>query len=227
MSNIGTGPAYQPVFWAIGLFIYALIAASLAVACGALAGGVGYLLFRRSRGSVLRIGVPCLIAISTLFVVFVVIFSIVCLSFFGVFATPDERLLTPIRPVSEEDIVGTWSLDSASLQRMEEEGGYEISTHTLTFRDDGTFEMVNMPDWCQIVGDSAGDFVSSAGTWRITEHSGEWGVFVHFAWLPDWPDGMYTVFEIGGQEPPYHIWTYAGSPDAGRVMVFEKQREGP
>jgi len=227
VSDILRGPACQPVFWAIGLFIYAVVAALAAMACAALVGAIGYVVFRKSSRRVLRLGLPSLMAVSTVYVVFVGIFSFVCLSFFGVFATPDERLLTPSQPISEEDIVGTWTLDSASLKRMEDEGGYEISTHTLTFRDDGTFDMVNMPDWCQIVGDSTGDFVSSEGTWEIWEYSGEWGIYVHFASLPDYEHGMYTVLDIGGREPPYYIWTWAGDPDAGRVMVFEKQGEGP
>ena len=106
---------------------------------------------------------------------------------------------------------------------MEDEGGYEISTHTLTFRDDGTFELVNMPDWWRLRGRSTGGFISSAGTWEVKEYSGGWEIYVHFASLPDYPDGLYTVFDIGGREPPYYIWMYAGDPDAGRVMVFERQ----
>jgi hypothetical protein len=223
MCDILMGPAHQPFFWAVGLFIYAVIVALVATACGLSVGAIGYLVFRKSRTRVARMGLPSLMAVSTFSVVFLVIYSTVCCWAFGVFATPDERLLTPSQPVSEEDMVGTWTLDARSLERMEEEGGYKISTHTLTFRDDGTFELVNMPDWCGFGATPTGGFYSSSGTWRITESSGEWGIFVHFASLPDYEEGLYTVFDIGGREPPYYIWMYAGDPDAGIVMVFEKQ----
>ena len=223
MADILTGPACQPVFWAIGLLIYAVIVALIATACGVVVGGIAYVFFRKSRRRAVRMGLPSLMAVSTIYVVFVVIYSMVCLWFFGVFATPDERLLTPTQPVFDEDVVGSWTLDAESLERMEEEGGYEISTHTLTFRDDGTFELVNMPDWWRSGGRSTGGFISSSGTWELTDRSGQWEIFVHFASLPDYPDGLYTVFDIGGREPPYYIWMYAGDPDAGRVMVFERQ----
>jgi hypothetical protein len=219
-------PACQPVFWAIGLLIYAVIVALIATACGVVVGGIAYVFFRKSRRRAVRMGLPSLMAVSTIYVVFVVIYSMVCLWFFGVFATPDERLLTPSHPVSEEDIVGTWALDSKSLKRMEQRG-YEISTHTLTFRGDGTFDLVNMPDWSGPGGPEIGGFYSSSGTWKITEYSGDWEISVHFDSVPEFPDGVYTRFDIGGTEPPYYIWMWAGDPDAGIVMVFEKEGEGP
>lgn len=215
-------PACQPVFCAIALLVYAVITALLATVCGVFAGTSGYLVLRKSRGRLVRIGLPSLIGVSTFYLVLVLI-SAVCWRAFGGFPTPDERLFTPIQPVSDEDIIGTWALDSASLERMEDEGGYQISTHTLTFRDDGTFELVNMPDWCGFGGIPTGGFYSSSGTWEITEYSGGREIFVHFASLPHYEDGLYTVFNIGGREPPYYIWMYAGDPDAGRVMVFERQ----
>ena len=227
MSDILMGPACQPFFWAMGLFIYAVMAALVAIACGAVVSAIAYLLFRKSRRKETRLVLPCSMAVLTTYVVFVAIFSFVCLWFSGVFSTPDERLFTPTQPVSEEDIVGTWTLDSASLELMEEEGGYEISTHTLTFSDDGTFELVNMPDWCGPGGPETGGFYSSPGTWELWEYSGECGIFVHFASVPEFPDGVYTQFNIGGKEPPYYIWMWAGDPDAARVMAFEKQEGGP
>lgn len=227
MSDILVRPACQPFFWAIGLAIYAVIVALVATACGVFVGAIGYLVFRKSRRRLVGLGLPSLMAVSTISVVFFVIYSTVCCWFSGAFATPDERLFTPSQPVSEEDIVGTWTLDSASLERMEEEGGYDISTHTLTFRDDGTFELVNMPDWCGFGATPTGGFYSSSGTWEITEYAGEWQVFVHFVSVPEFPNGVYTQFNIGGREPPYYIWLYAGDPDAGRVMVFERRGGTP
>ena len=227
MSDILMGPARQPVFWAIGLLVYAVIVALIATACGVVVGAIGYLLFRKSRRRVVGMGLPSLMAFSTIPVVFFVISCSLCAWIWSADRALNERLSAPLQRVSEEDIVGTWTLDSASLQRMEEEGGYEISTHTLTFRDDGTFELVNMPDWCGFGGTPTGGFYSSSGTWEIKEYSGRWEVFVHFASLPHYEDGLYTQFNIGGEEPPYYIWMYAGDPDAGMVMVFERQGGGP
>ncbi len=44
---------------------------------------------------------------------------------------------------SEEDIVGTWVPTTQCLEWMEEDGGYEISTHMIVFEGNGRFEMVN------------------------------------------------------------------------------------
>jgi len=227
VSDILMGPAYQPFFWAIGLLIYSVVVGLFATACGVFVGGIGYLLFRKSRRRVVGMGLPSLMAICTIPVVF---FTVCCGLYAWIWnaeAPLRERLAAPGQPVSKEDIVGTWVLDSASLQLMEEAGGYEISTHTLTFRDDGTFELVNMPDWSGPGHTEAGGFYSSSGTWEVTDRSGEWEVFVHFVWAPDFPDGVYTQFNIGGEEPPYYIWMWAGDPDAGMVMVFEKEAERP
>jgi hypothetical protein len=227
VSDILVRPAYQPFFQAIGLLIYAGIVAVVATACGALVGGIGYPVFRKSPRRVVGLGLPSLMAVSTI----CVLFPTICCGLYAWVWTGGselrEKLATPRQAVSEEDILGTWTLDSASLERMEDEGGYEISTHTLTFRDDGTFDLLNMPDWCGPGGGPAGGFYSTSGTWKLTGYEGEWQIFVHFDSVPEFPDGVYTQFAIGGQEPPYYIWMYAGDPDAGRVMVFEKQGSGP
>lgn len=223
MSEMLMAPVYQPFFWLVGLLIYAVVVALVAAACGSLVGAVSYLLFRKSPRRPVRLGLPSLMGVSTSYVVFVVMFSLVCWSFFGGFTTPDERLFTPIRPVSEEDIIGVWGLDAKSLELLEDRLGYQISTHTLTLRDDGTFEMVNMPDCWGPAEPSTGGFVCGSGTWEMREYPGEWELFVHFTSLRNYPDGLYTVFDIGGQEPPYYIWVWAGDPDAGMVMVFERQ----
>ena len=222
MSDILMGPAHQPAFVALGLLIYAVIVALVATACGVVVGAIGYLFFRKSPRRVVGLGLPSFMTLSTISVVFFVIYSTVCLWFFGPFAPLDERLLTPSQPVSEEDIVGTWTLDAESLERMKEEGGYRISTHTLTFRDDGTFELANMPDWFGFAGTPTGGFWSGSGTWGMEEYSGKWRISVSYA-TAQYEGGSGTVLHVGGREPPYYIWTYAGDPDAGRVMVFERQ----
>jgi hypothetical protein len=222
MSDILIGPAYQPCFWAMGLAIYGVIVALVAAACGLSCGGIGYLLSRKSSRRVAGMRLPSFVALSTMFVVFSVICSTVCLWFFGPFAPLDDRLLAPSQPVSEEDIVGTWTLDAESLERMEQEGGYRISTHTLTFRDDGSFELVNMPDCLWFAGTSTGGFWSGSGTWGMEEYSGESRISVSYV-TAQYEGGSGATLHIGGREPPYYIWTYAGNPDAGTVMVFEKR----
>ena len=45
------------------------------------------------------------------------------------------------------DVVGIWMPTAKTLKDMKERGGYAILNHEIIFKEDGTFSMVNMPDW--------------------------------------------------------------------------------
>ena len=84
-------------------------------------------------------------------------------------------LLSPVpyttTPVSKEDLVGTYHLSSATRRRMR--GSYELSTHSLELKADGTFVLTNMPDWWKTpFGISEGALDSAVGTWRVRASNG-------------------------------------------------------
>ena len=123
----------------------------------------------------------------------------------------------------QADITGVWQVSADSLDAMRREGHYTISTHTLTFKEDGTVEMVRMPDWWLQFGISSRGFISGMGIWEIVEHQGRWKLRVQFTELSVEPGGLTTYFYIGGKEPPYQIYDFIGDPDDRFTIVFEKR----
>jgi hypothetical protein len=207
------GPLFNPMYWLFGLaFLVAAVCASI------VAGFVTYIvssLFAKRQPK--NRSFPIIIAIVITPVVFCLTLGSLCQ---WSFSNPTNPRKKPAR----EDIVGVWVPTPSSLQKMQEEGMYEISTHTLAFKKDGTFVMTNMPDWwINSFGESAGGFYSGSGTWEITKDRGRWEIRVHFTSLPGYRNGLTTSFNLSGQESPYRIYLYLGDPDSYRVMVFERQ----
>jgi hypothetical protein len=48
---------------------------------------------------------------------------------------------------NQRDVIGTWVPTAATIKDLQERGRYVVSRHELTLRADGTFVIVNMPDW--------------------------------------------------------------------------------
>jgi len=127
-------------------------------------------------------------------------------------------------PPTTSDIVGIWVPTQLSLDDMKKEGGYTISTHTLTFKDDGTFEIINMPDWwLDGFGESHKGFYSGSGKWDISSSQGEWVIELDFDNLTGYPDGLNTDLSVQGHKPRY-IYTYIGDPDSGKMMTYERSK---
>jgi hypothetical protein len=166
----------------------------------------------------------------------VAIVTLLCVCSFACYAVyqrlPGERPSPRARP-AEEDIVGVWAPNSSTLQHMQKEGGYEVSVHTLTFRHDGTFEMINMPDWWLVPWIvPAGKFHSGSGAWGISEFEGRWEISVAFTSLTGYEndlrkpvdlDSLHTTFYLARKEPPYLIYLYLGDPDEYKFIEFERQ----
>ena len=66
------------------------------------------------------------------------------------------------------DVIGTWVPTAATINDLKQRGGYVISKHELVLRADGTFAMVNMPDWWSDgFGQSKKTFESGSGKWQF------------------------------------------------------------
>ncbi len=46
-----------------------------------------------------------------------------------------------------KDIIGTWTPTADTLKDIRERGKYPEAKHELILKNDGTFSMINMPDW--------------------------------------------------------------------------------
>jgi hypothetical protein len=199
-------PLFNPVYWVLGaLFLAAAAVVAVTV-------GVSINATARQQAGPRRLS-PAAVAGVT--VAFLVTFCVLC----GWSLTEKDPEATTERP-KDEEIIGTWSLSEASLQVMKEEGGYTISTHTLTFRADGTFEMENNPDWWD-GGPPEGGFYSDSGTWRLYRGEERWRICVDFERLRAVPQ----CFLLRGKKPPYVVYYFLGGTDPYQTMVYEKRED--
>ena len=124
---------------------------------------------------------------------------------------------TRVEP-SRGDLIGTWVPDERTLNTMRDVGGYDTTISTrLILRADGSFEMVNMPDWWfNGFGESRRSFSDNSGTWRILQDSDSiWGLRLTTS------SGR-TNLNLLEQRPPYRIHVYIGDPDNDVYMTFVK-----
>jgi hypothetical protein len=132
---------------------------------------------------------------------------------------PSELDLTRQRP-SKADLVGQWVPTSASLKDMKERGGYRISKHELDLHTDGSFLVINMPDWWDSIRDeSRRGFESGSGTWGIHGRDGRavWVVDLYFT------DRHLVSLNLRHQKPLYLLQIMLGDPDnTDYVMLLEK-----
>jgi hypothetical protein len=116
------------------------------------------------------------------------------------------------------DLVGIWVPDEATLQLMHQNGRYDTRVQPrLTLRADGSFELVNMPDWwTNNFGESHGEFESYSGNWLISKSGQVWNVELR-------PPSGTRFAGLIGQSPPYRIDFTIGDADENESMIFEKQ----
>lgn len=105
---------------------------------------------------------------------------------------------------------------------MHQTGGYDASIQTkLLLKADGTFELVNMPDWwTNDYGDSRKGFENFAGTWKVTQFSKVWAVELRPS--SGTRSGTRSLNLIG-QSPPYRIDFIIGDADENNSMIFLRQ----
>jgi hypothetical protein len=116
------------------------------------------------------------------------------------------------------DLVGSWTPDASTINIMQQKGGYNSSIPTrLNLREDGTFELSNMPDWWNNgEGRSAQNYDQYSGKWTI---------------IKDEPDRwMLTLYSTKGIRPvdllgegPYRLFFVIGDPDNNLTMTFNKE----
>lgn len=148
----------------------------------------------------------------------IVLFGSVCLILFGACGPGD---LTTREPAVSA-LPGTWVPDKASLEYMREKGGYDTSNKTeLVLDANGTYKMLNMPDWLWLDdGLSHKGLRSERGTWKVELDGGQ----------PYWVLSLQTKSSsrgaaLLGQHPPYRVRFSFGPIDSNRQsMTFVKEK---
>ena len=126
---------------------------------------------------------------------------------------------------SVEYIVGSWAPNKETIKYIRDEGKYPDVNTKLIFRKDGTFNVVNMPDWWNDpVGTSKKKMISGNGEWQFEKYTTSlkyldyWYIDLRFA-----KDHLGTLgIDIYGQKNPYMLFIRVGDPNSGNGMFFER-----
>lgn len=111
------------------------------------------------------------------------------------------------------DLVGTWVPDISTLASMRHKYDPSVKT-SLVLRGNGTFDLINMPDWWSDFGNSNGGFKSSSGTWAVFQNT-----TTEF-----WELGLGTTsVQMLDQKAPYRLSFIIGDADGDQRMIFAKQ----
>lgn len=119
-------------------------------------------------------------------------------------------------------LLGNWIPDTDSLEYMRKKGGYDTSNKTaLVLEADGTYKMLNMPDWLWLDdGLSHKTLRSERGTWKVLLD------LDRPYWLLQLETGMSTRWaRLLGQHPPYRLRFSFGNIDTNpQSMTFIKEK---
>jgi hypothetical protein len=122
---------------------------------------------------------------------------------------------------NQADVIGTWVPTATTVKDLREVGGYVISKHELILRADGTFTMVNMPDWWSGRNEPKKGFESGSGKWQLLQDNNVWTV-----WDIELDFSEFVVanaIHLQRQKPPYLLHITVGDPDSGHYMLFERK----
>lgn len=99
--------------------------------------------------------------------------ALAAIALVGCVGDPYLSSYTKSKP-KEADLIGTWLPHKDTIKDMRDRGRYEVDNAQtrLTLLSDGSFEMVDMPDWWrEPLGRSHGRLQTDRGTWKLKEHS--------------------------------------------------------
>jgi len=125
---------------------------------------------------------------------------------------------------NQDDIVGVWIADEATLKDMRTRGNY-ITTVPPKFvlNADGNFKMDNMPDWWKDgFGEPRGGFETNSGTWKLSKSGCCWEIGLHFK-APNLYTNVGLLEHRFNGKPKFLIERILGDPDSGNEMTFIKQ----
>jgi hypothetical protein len=132
-----------------------------------------------------------------------------------------EMNFTRTKPETK-DIVGTWSPTADTLKDIQQRGNYPAAKHELILKADGTFSMLNMPDWWRDdFGKSNKKLESGNGKWQLTKSKNIvdiWTIELEF------PTEFSSV-NLYGQKTPYLIFIRVGDPNNGFAMFYQRINE--
>jgi len=136
---------------------------------------------------------------------------------------PTVSIIDPIQEPSEGEIIGTWASDRCRSIDSRLEVNPVTWTCKWIFKSDGTFQMVDVPEWFMSgIGNWASNGNSATGSWEISNRDSHWIIVLYFDVVNDQARNERRDLIIYGKESPFSIPIFLGDADAGYVILFER-----
>jgi hypothetical protein len=154
----------------------------------------------------------------------ILIFTLTGCRYFNV--SPVDGIITKNlkdRP-NQQEMVGVWEIDQTSYNLFQEKG-YEKKKVELKLNNNGTFELINLPNFVDEFTPSSKKYANKEGTWKIKKDINEkyWVLSLNFNISDTFPNGMFTSYDLYLQKNKIIIWNFIGDPDSGERFLYEKQ----
>lgn len=159
-----------------------------------------------------------------------IIVFLFCVTLSAACNVPVGELLTTYGCANEakrDNIIGTWVPDRATLKEIQERGKYNSAVSPkIIFRESGSFELNDMPNWVWNHDDKPnGGFKSLSGEWSISSPDGCAEIGLRHPDLST-DSGATTMSRLTllqrriHREPIFIIEIILGDPDSGDEMIF-------
>ena len=125
---------------------------------------------------------------------------------------------------SQIEMTGIWEVDKFSYDLISEKG-YERKKVELNLKENGTFEITNLPNFINVFDQTTEEYVNTNGSWEIGKDSkGEkWVLNMSFNKSNLYENGMYTSYDLYLQDGGIIIWNFIGDPDSGERFLYKKR----
>jgi hypothetical protein len=125
---------------------------------------------------------------------------------------------------TQPEMIGIWEVDKFSYE-LNEEKGYEKKKIELNLKENGTFEITNLPNYINVFDKTTERFVNTNGIWKIEKDFKEkyWVLKMNFNKSNLYERGMTTWYDLYLQEDGIIIWNFIGDPDSGERFLYKKQ----
>ena len=125
---------------------------------------------------------------------------------------------------TQTEMVGIWEVDKFSYDLVQEKG-YENKKIELNLKENGTFEITNLPNFINVFDQMAEKNVNTGGTWEIGKDFKEknWVLHMSFNKSNLYESGMSTSYDLYLQKEGIIIWNFIGDPDSGERFLYKKK----
>lgn len=129
-----------------------------------------------------------------------------------------------------EDLVGTYVPDQHTTELLKATGKYPKAESSITLKENGQIEMVNVPDWwLTSFTETKGRFDSGTGKWTLDKPKNYCLLVVSFNTQSGQFSSSVTtrgnvtaMLSLVGQKPPFMLEMSIAEPNADVAMKYQK-----